>query len=260
MAGEAELEGRLLTVEAWRMVVKRYEFIARHARGKRLLDVGCGGGLGLGYLREAGVGMVVATDLSGENVAAAARLAGEAAHYARMDAHAMCFPAASFDVISAMQVIQYLDLERFLTEAHRVLVPGGRLVVSIPNVSRRDGFEESRFSRGYPTGQHLVDAMCSSGLAAELYGLFPLRDTELTRGVAVTSKVRRLILKCILAVPGGEAVKDALVRRCLSRVEVHAVTSLEVEDVREVAEESLSHIEPAWDHKILYVVGEKLSS
>ena len=69
MAGEAEIVGRLLPPEAWRMILKRYEVIATYAAGRRLLDVCCGAGLGLGYLARAGVREVWGVDLSPENVA-----------------------------------------------------------------------------------------------------------------------------------------------------------------------------------------------
>lgn len=111
-----------------------------------LLDVGCGDGAYLDGVRSSGHrGPLVGVDIAPELVAAARerqgrdRLvdgrAGAALEtppdikFIEADAHALPFPDATFDAISARYVIDHLaDPDAALAEAARVLSPGGRLV------------------------------------------------------------------------------------------------------------------------------------
>jgi ubiquinone/menaquinone biosynthesis C-methylase UbiE len=95
--------------------------------GERLLDVGCGGGL---LLREAcAVGAEAAgVDHSPDMVALARERSGVDVVQAR--AEALPFRAGSFEAVAMSVVFQFLaEPLPALREAHRVLVPGGRLAI-----------------------------------------------------------------------------------------------------------------------------------
>jgi SAM-dependent methyltransferase len=112
----------------------RYTFAARLARGKRVLDAGCGAGYGTAELAE------VAVEVLGVDVAAEA-IEFARAHYQMPNlgfeqASCTALPHAdgSFDLMVAFEVIEHLaDWRGFLREACRVLAPGGQLIVSTPN-------------------------------------------------------------------------------------------------------------------------------
>ena len=99
-----------------------------------VLDVGCGGGLFLGMLREQGVGAVVGMDFSPRAAAVAWRthgvpaLAGDLANAP--------LPASSCAAITMFHVLEHLldPLDR-LRSAHALLRPGGRLIVQVPNAA-----------------------------------------------------------------------------------------------------------------------------
>nr|WP_155855153.1 methyltransferase domain-containing protein [Actinotalea ferrariae] len=103
--------------------------------GQRLLDVGCGpGSITVDLARAVSPGEVVAVDAA----PAAVELAREAALEADVpnltvqvaDVHALPFPAASFDVVHAHQVLQHLtDPVAALREMRRVTRPGGVLAL-----------------------------------------------------------------------------------------------------------------------------------
>jgi SAM-dependent methyltransferase len=101
--------------------------------GERGLDVGCGPGLLAAELaREVGAqGRIVAMDRSADMLAAAGeRLKGQPVGFVLADAAALPFAEAGFDFVVVVQVYLYVpDIARALTEAARVLRPGGRLVV-----------------------------------------------------------------------------------------------------------------------------------
>ena len=112
----------------------RYHFAVRLARGKRVLDAGCGAGYGSAELAE------VAESVTGIDIAPAA-LDYARAHYALPNLafeQASCtklpYGDGAFDLVVAFEVIEHLENWRdFLQEVRRVLAPAGQLIVSTPN-------------------------------------------------------------------------------------------------------------------------------
>ncbi len=98
--------------------------------GGRILDVGCGRGVVLGPLADRGF------DVHGVEISAeAARGADDRAEIRiaskLSDAE---YAASSFDQIIIWHVLEHLrDPVGTLNEAHRILKPGGRLIVAVPN-------------------------------------------------------------------------------------------------------------------------------
>lgn len=99
----------------------------------RVLDAGCGTGGFLARLREARP----AAELYGVEYAqgAAARAAAKAGvHVACGTVNALPFPEACFDAVTSLDVICHAGVEpsEALAEFHRVLRPGGLLVLNLP--------------------------------------------------------------------------------------------------------------------------------
>ncbi|MBI3694910.1 MAG: methyltransferase domain-containing protein [Acidobacteria bacterium] len=112
----------------------RYAFAARLARGKRVLDAGCGLGYGAARLVPC-ARRVVALEIDSQAVETARRqYACEGLDFLRGDCRELPFPDGSFDLVVAFEVIEHLEQwERLLAESRRVLAPWGELVVSTPN-------------------------------------------------------------------------------------------------------------------------------
>jgi SAM-dependent methyltransferase len=124
----------------------RYHFAVRLARGKRVLDAGCGAGYGSAELAD------VAEGVTGIDIAPVA-VEYARAHYALPN---LAFEEASctqlpyadgvFDLVVAFEVIEHLENWRdFLQEVRRVLAPAGQVIVSTPN---RLYYTESRGADG----------------------------------------------------------------------------------------------------------------
>lgn len=98
--------------------------------GGRLVDVGCGSGILLSNLAEKGWD-VTGVDFDPGGVSAA-RERGLNVHQGSLDEQR--FPDGSFDAVLMSHVIEHVpDPTALLREAHRILAPGGRLVVVTPN-------------------------------------------------------------------------------------------------------------------------------
>src|SRR6516225_7116515 len=95
-----------------------------------VLDLGCGFGWFCRWARQQGAARVLGIDVS-EKMLARARAASEdvAITYTRADMEHLDLPPASFDLVYSSLALHYVEnLSGLLAQAHRTLVPGGRLV------------------------------------------------------------------------------------------------------------------------------------
>ncbi|MBS1833326.1 MAG: methyltransferase domain-containing protein [Acidobacteria bacterium] len=135
---------RQVSVDLWNEHFSRYCYAARMAQGKRVLDLGCGTGYGTAELAK------TAASATGVDVAEDA-VAYASQHYpgiqfVRASATSTGLADASFDLITAFEVIEHLtDWRALLAEAKRLLAPGGTFLVSTPN---REYYAESRGASG----------------------------------------------------------------------------------------------------------------
>jgi arsenite methyltransferase len=102
--------------------------------GKQVLEVGCGGGYYTsqvaGFVGPSG--RVCAIDISRDQIAAAQQRCAEFAwvECSNVDIASAPYGDGEFDAALAVQVLEYVaDLDAGLSHIHRVLRPGGRLVV-----------------------------------------------------------------------------------------------------------------------------------
>jgi SAM-dependent methyltransferase len=111
--------------------------------GRATLDLGCGEGR---FARALAVGghRVTGADVSPDLVELA-RQADPDGTYAVADAEELPFPDAAFDLVVAFNVLSCVgNLERAVSEAARVLEPGGRLCLSVVHPLYTAGRAENR--------------------------------------------------------------------------------------------------------------------
>ena len=99
-------------------------------RDATILDVGCGTGALLSRLREHGY-----RRLMGLDIAPPADLPGIALHSVDLDACETPLEDGSVDLAIAIEIVEHIEnVGRLLDELFRLLAPGGRLLVTTPNV------------------------------------------------------------------------------------------------------------------------------
>jgi SAM-dependent methyltransferase len=124
------------------------------ARGP-LLDVGCGGGLFLGMMRERGF-RVAGLDVSREAAAIAWRRQGAPAVCG--DLASAPLRAGSFAGITMFHVLEHLhDPRAYLLAARELLAPDGRLVAQVPNAASWQFRLLGRWWSGVDVPRHLFD-------------------------------------------------------------------------------------------------------
>lgn len=100
----------------------------------RLLDAGCGAGPSLPFLQSEGFRLTASDFIFFPLIEAQKRAPGVPLLNCNLN-DGLPFANASFDVILASEVIEHLaKAELFLKEAHRVLAPGGVLLLTTPNL------------------------------------------------------------------------------------------------------------------------------
>ncbi len=97
----------------------------------RVLDVACGKGATTRYLtRHYPAWRVTGINISGKQLETC-RVNAPGSHFVRMDATALGFRNETFDLLVCVEAAFHFDTrEMFLREAHRVLKPSGRLVLT----------------------------------------------------------------------------------------------------------------------------------
>lgn len=115
----------------------RHEVALRLLRGgERLLDIGCWNGYLLERIRDAGL----YKDLYGVDIVAEAvevtRSKRFSAQVVDLNAELLPFPDGYFDGVTMLAVLEHIfDPYAVIKEVHRVMRPGGELVIDVPNVA-----------------------------------------------------------------------------------------------------------------------------
>lgn len=117
----------------WGEHAARYVYAVPFVDGKRVLDIACGTGYGIGLLRKH-ASYVVGVDIDESAASEAKRETGENGAVMLGDGLGLPFPDATFETIISFETLEHLHSRReFLAELRRVLTPGGKLLLSTPN-------------------------------------------------------------------------------------------------------------------------------
>ncbi|MFN8650403.1 MAG: class I SAM-dependent methyltransferase [Gemmatimonadales bacterium] len=195
-----ETTGGALTTEAASMMYTRYAMAARASRGRRVLELGCGAGLGLGLMaRDAR--LAVGGDYSAALLRSGTRHYGGRVPFARLSAEALPFPAHSFDVVCFFEATYYIpDMEKAFDEIARILAPGGEVLFVNANPERPD-FVRSPFSVRYHTAAEFRAALERRGFRVSTSAAFPVQDQGKPSLLGTVLPVARRILERLHLVP-----------------------------------------------------------
>lgn len=181
----------------WRL---RNKTAKQYAKG-RVLDVGCG----YGYSSR-NYASYVGIDVDPDVIDEAKRLNPQH-DFIVASATSLPFPDNSFDTVLCLEVIEHLDdYHQFLTEARRVLSPGGVLIVSTPNPNK------------YPNPYHVREIAYSELRSAISIGF----DVSEARGYSVPWYYRGLfVYEAVLTVLMRVKLPESVIHRLLRVTDNH---------------------------------------
>jgi SAM-dependent methyltransferase len=143
--GERVVPGQVDS-DLWNEHVARYEFAARLARGRRVIDLGCGTGYGSALLAQT-ASYTLGVDVSAEAIDFARQSYSQPnLQFKPFACDAVPPEAGRFDLAVSFEVIEHLQQPGALVESARALLsPGGQFIVSTPNAAY---YAESRAAAG----------------------------------------------------------------------------------------------------------------
>jgi SAM-dependent methyltransferase len=231
---------------------QRYVWAGQQCSGKDVLELACGTGPGLGYLRQVSRSLVAA-DVDATIVQLARKHYGDRVDVRQLDAADTGLPSSSFDVVILFEAIYYLpDVERLLAEVARLLRPGGRFLLATANKDLFD-FNPSPYSHHYYNPPELNVLLNRYGFSALFYGGSLVPEAGLkTRFLRV---LKRLAVRWNL-IPGSMAGKRLLKRLVFGSL-VTMPRELQVADAKAEPPQPIAPDCPDTRHLVLYCQATK---
>ena len=152
---------------------QRYIFASDYVNNGNVLEIGCGGGQGLGILAESSKS-VTGCDINKSNINTcnSTYKDDDKIKFEKLDAEKLDYDDNSFELIVLFETIYYLNnVELFMENIFRMLKKGGYLIISTANKDWPE-FNPSPYSTKYFSVPELYDLTKSIGFEVEMYASF----------------------------------------------------------------------------------------
>lgn len=247
-----EIAGDEVSQEQVERLCHRYCWAGEYARDKDTLEVACGTGQGLGYLKSISKSLV-AGDYSKGIIDIAKNYYGDRIDIKQFDAQSMPFEDNSFDVVIIFEALYYIpNADRFVSECARVLRPDGKLLVANANKDLFD-FNPSPHSYTYHGVVEMEQAFSRAGFSCKFFGHVPVD------AISWRQKILRPVKK--LVVNSGLMPKTMAGKKLLKRIIFGGLVEMPAEISAEmyqyVAPDPIESDMPNVKHKVIYCVASK---
>lgn len=250
-----ELAGDEVSREQLERLYHRYYWAGEFCKGKDVLEIACGSGMGLSYLAEKARSLQ-AGDIDKNLVARARSINADSISIEVMNAEKLPFEEDSVDVILIFEALYYLpDPDKFMTECARVLRSGGRLLIVTANKDLY-GFNKSPFTHRYFGVVELQQLMQLHGFDAKISGYWPMQKSSSLQ--SILQPVKKLVVASGL-MPKTMQGKKLLKRLVFGKL-VQMPTRIGEGMIEYEAPHQIDTNTGDNTHKVLYCDAQKLGS
>jgi ubiquinone/menaquinone biosynthesis C-methylase UbiE len=218
-----EISGTEVSQEQVERMCQRYYWAKNYCLDKDVLEVACGAGQGLGYLKKFSKS-IEGGDYSDEILKTPIEYYGNTISIKQFDAHSLPYGDKSKDVIIIFESIYYLkSFDTFLKECKRVLRKDGILLITTANKDLFD-FNPSPFTYKYYGVSELSNILGSNNFDSQFFG-----DVS-TKKISLRQKILRPIKK--IAVKLNIVPKSMIAKKILKKLVFGSLVTLphEIED------------------------------
>lgn len=245
-----DLAGDSATRPQFSRLCHRYMWVSQYTANRRVLEVACGSGQGLGLLRR-NAQSVAGGDYSAENLAIARRTYQSRIPLIRLDAHRLPVASGGLDVVVLLETLYFLpDPDAFVAEVARSLRPGGYLLISVINKDCWDFNPSPLYPNFYGTIE-LSLLLRNHGFEVETFGAFPLDRPSLRQ--KLFHPLKRLAIKLNLIPTSVQA------RLWLKRIAIGKLVTLPFEiqpdSARYIAPAPIANDRPDPVHQVILAAG-----
>jgi SAM-dependent methyltransferase len=167
--GERIIPGKV-DINLFREHEERYQLAGRFVRGRVVVDVACGVGVGTDYLRRAGAERAIGIDIDRESLTYARRRYPKC-WFVQADAERIPLNEEVADVVVSFETIEHLQKPwEFLLECGRILKKGGLLICSTPNRKVYRLFGENSFHVHEFEVEEFMELISKMFVVVEVYG------------------------------------------------------------------------------------------
>lgn len=223
------------------------------AKGKHVLEVGPGAGLGLATMVENSL-TYTAVEYSEQNYKALVErnIGGAKIHFG--DIHEFSFGDLKFDCIIALAMIYYLRFDDFIAKASSLLVQGGQIFFCTSNKDV-PGFCPAPHTIEYLSVPEITSRLEKAGFRVEVFGHFESgRATILGRALM---EVKKALKPLVMRSQRGSKLWEGIRKRSLGKREALPLElrprKLSLSDLNKIDEMQIDCC-----HSVIYVIGTKV--
>jgi len=205
-----EISGDDVSKEQVQRICNRYYWAAEFCKDKDVLEVACGAGQGLGYLKSLSK-TFEAGDYSEPIIEIAKRHYQDRIRIENFDALNMPHADQSKDVVLLFEAIYYLtDFQKFLDECKRVLKKDGILLIVTANKDLFD-FNPSPYTHKYYGVKELSDVLGQNGFSYEFWGDTPVNEVSMVQKILRPIKKMAVMFNLVPKSMGAKKILKRLI-------------------------------------------------
>lgn len=247
-----EKKGMFLPLDAHRIIKHRYQAASSFSEGKKVLEVGVGQGFGLDSIAKVAKDYV-GIEYSKENIQC---LKANSLKVIHGDAHDLPFEDSSFEIVNALAIIYYLDIDKFLLEVKRVLSLNGSLFFCTSN-KNVPGFVPSPFTTSYYSIDELRDLLEKYGYKCKFYGSFS-KYNNFEFFQQLKAVIKNLLKYLVTLIPYGKGLWDRSRQKLLGGLKIlpQNFDDLNFENDWKDDFNDLSDLSIDSQHRVIYCLAE----